>query len=219
MLKMKKSNMPGIRPVMEGDKTMKRTMRLFHCSILLIAILMTSCATTTLTSVWKDESYTGQVHDVFVIGIAKKQSNRRIFEDEFVKQFKAHGVKATPSYAVFSSSNRLDREAITSKMKELGMKTVLITSVVDKQRHVYTDTWYDYYSHAYGAYGGAHTRTYTEDVYYLETKLFDRGSGKLIWTALSETFLVDDAAPDYDQEIKSFINVMVKKMKEDNLLQ
>jgi len=177
---------------------------------------MTSCATTTLTSVWKDESYQGQIHDVFVIGVARKYTNRRIFEDEFVKQLKAHGVNAIPSYTVFPFNEMLDKEAIISKMKELGMNTVLITNVVDKERKVYTDNWYNDYSYRYN-YRPYRTQ-YAEDVYSLETKFYDTGTEKLIWSALSETFLVDDVALDYGEEIRSFINVMVKKIKEDNLL-
>ena len=196
---------------------MKRTMRLFHCSILLIAFLLTSCATTTLTSVWKDESYQGQIHDVFVIGVAKKYSNKRIFEDEFVKQLNAHGVNAIQSYTVFPFNEMLDKEAIISKMKELGMNTVLITNVVDKERRVYTETWYTAYSYRYD-YRPYRNTQYAENVYSLETKFYDLSTEKLIWSALSETFLIDDITIDYGEEIRSFINVMVKKIKEDNLL-
>ena len=42
------------------------------------------------------------------------------------------------------------------------------------------------------------------------------GTEKLIWSALSETILIDQSVSN--QEIKSFINVMVKNIKEDNLL-
>ena len=198
-------------------------MKLLQCCILIIALLVTSCATTSLTSVWKDESYNGQIYDVFVIGVAKNDINRKIFEDEFVEQLKAYGVRAMPSYDVLPSNKMLDKKTIIAKIREYDMKTVLVTVVVDTERKLYRDTWYDYYSygygpHGYGGYGSARTVEYVEDVYYLETRIYDTGTEKLIWSALSETILIDEYAPDYNQEIKSFINTMVKKIKEDNLL-
>jgi len=198
---------------------MNGTIRLFHCSILLIVLMMTSCATTSMTSVWKDESYQGQIHDVFVIAVARKYTNRRIFEDEFVKQLKAHGVNAISSYTAFPFDRVMDKEVIISKMKELGMYTVLITNVVDKERMVYGGygkSWHSHYSSSYRY--STQPNAYKEDVYHLETKLYDTSTEKLIWSALSETFLIDDITIDYGEEIRSFINVMVKKIKEDNLL-
>jgi hypothetical protein len=198
---------------------MKRTRRLFHFSILIIALLVTSCATTSVTSVWKDESYKGQIYDVFVIGVAKNEINRKIFEDEFVEQLKAHGVSAMPSYKVLPSNKLLGKETVVAKIREYEMDTVLVTAVVDKERRVFSDTYYNYYEYGYHGYGsGAPTLTYDEDVYYLETKIFDAGTEKLIWSASSETFFIADYAPIGNMEIKSFIDVMVKKIKEDNLL-
>jgi hypothetical protein len=125
-----------------------------------------------------------------------------------------------PSYEVLPSDKLLDKESVAAKIREYEMGTVLVTAVVDKERNVFSDTYYDYYSYGYRRYGyGARTVTsYVEDVYFLETKIFDASTEKLIWSALSETFFIDDFTPDYNKEIKSFIDVMVKKIKEDNLL-
>ena len=169
-----------------------------------------------MTSVWKDESYQGQIHDVFVIGVVKKYTNRRIFEDEFVKQLKAYGVNAISSYTVFPFKEMMDKNVITSKMKELELNTVLITNVVDQERNVHMGSWHSDYSSSYKY--SAQAKEYKEDVYHLETRLYDTSTEKLIWTALSETFLIDAIASDYGEEIILFINVMVKKIKEDNLL-
>jgi PAS domain S-box-containing protein len=156
------------------------------------------------------------IDDVFVIGIAKKYTNRRIFEDEFVKLLKTYGVNAISSYTVFPFNEMMDKNVITSKMKELGMNTVLITNVVDQERNVYSGSWHGHYSTSYSY--SAKPTMYKEDVYHLETKLYDTSTEKLIWTALSETFLIDAIDSDYGEELKLFINVMVKKIKEDNLL-
>jgi hypothetical protein len=57
--------------------------------LLTLALLVAGCFSTTLTGSWKSPDYTGQVKKVYIIGIAKQEPTRRIFEDEFRKQFAA----------------------------------------------------------------------------------------------------------------------------------
>jgi len=100
---------------------------------MLIAMLITACAMTTLTSVWKDPSYQGQPRKIRVIGVARKPINKRIFEDEFVRQLKARGTDAVASYTVMPDEKQGDHAVIAAKMKEQSADAALISRRASKK--------------------------------------------------------------------------------------
>jgi len=184
-----------------------------------IALLLSACASTQLTSVWKDPSYRTRPAKILVIGMAKSPLNRRLFEDEFVRQLKSRGTDAIASYTVLPDEQQGNQAAIAKKVAELGADTVLITRLVSKKVvQVYVpgtpyypppfyDTWPNYY--VYG-YRYMYTPGYvTNDEYaVIETNLYDAKTDKLIWAASSETGINDS-----DKNlIKSYIKVMVNNM-------
>ncbi len=203
---------------------MKRTRSSIQFGML-IAMLITACATTNLTSAWRDPSYQLQPRKIMVIGIAKKPINRRIFEDEFVRQLKARGTDAVASYTVVPDEKQGDHEVIAEKMKEQDADAVLVTRLASKKT-VYTyvpgsityppsyyGNWRDYYG--YGSQVVSTPGYTAEDDYALmETNLYDAGNDKLIWSASSETELRGS-----DQTmITSFVGVMVNAMKDQKLV-
>jgi hypothetical protein len=186
---------------------------------ILIALLVTACASTRLTAVWKDPSYQSRPAKIMVVGVAKNPVNRRLFEDEFVRQLKSSGTDAIASYTVLPDRQQDDQEAIAKKVAELRADTVLITRLVSKkivQVYVpgtayypppYYGRWPDYYGYGYRY---MYTPGYiAEDEYaVIETNLYEAKSDKLIWAASSETGIGDT-----DQNlIQSYIGVMVKNM-------
>jgi hypothetical protein len=186
---------------------------------MLIVLLVTACASTQLTAVWKDPSYQSRPTKIMVVGVAKNPVNRRLFEDEFVRQLKSRGTDAIASYTVLPDKQQGDQEAIAKKVAELRADTVLITRLVSKktvQVYVpgtpyypppYYGSWPDYYGYGYRQ---MYTPGYiAEDEYaVIETNLYEAKSDKLIWAASSETGIGDT-----DQNlIQSYIGVMVKNM-------
>lgn len=199
---------------------MKGNIKSLHLLLITILFALVSCSTTTLTSVWQKESFKGPIDNVFVLGVAEKEVNRRIFEDEFSKQLSARGVNATASYRVFPSDEMLGKEEIEAKLDELNIETIIVTTIVDKERKVYRETWYPNYSQRY-RYWHDEVRTieYIDEIYHLQTSLYDVGSEGLVWVALSETVFMDDAmSRSSNKQIKSFINVMVKRLSNDGLM-
>lgn len=204
---------------------MVRTLRSSISFGMLIAMLIPACATTKLTSVWKDQKYLGQPSKIMVIGVAKKPVNKRILEDEFVRQLKARGTDAVASYTVMPDEKQGDQAVIAAKMKEQGADAVLISRMVSKKTvHTYIPgsvyypppyygKWRDYYGHGYQA---VYTPGYlAEDEYALmETNLYDAGTDELIWSASSET----EIWGSHQDQIISYIGVMVKTMADQKLL-
>ena len=184
-----------------------------------IALLLSACASTQLTSVWKDPSYQTRPTRILVIGVAKSPLNRRLFEDEFVRQLESRGTDAIASYTVLPDAQQGDQAVIAKKVAELGADAVLITRLVSKKvvrvyvpgtpyyPPPYYDTWPDYY--VYG-YRYMHTPGYIANDEYavIETNLYDAKTDRLIWAATSETGINDSNK----NLIKSYIRVMVNSM-------
>lgn len=193
--------------------------------LILGTMLVTACATTELTSVWKDPSYQARPAKVMVIGVAKNPINRRLFEDEFVLQLKSHGTKAISSYTVLSDKLQENQEAIAAQVKALGADTVLISRMVSKktvQFYVpgtayypppYYRTWPDYYGYGYRyMYSPGYI---AEDEYaVIETNLYETSDDKLVWAATSETSLNNSI----QNMITTYIGIMVNKMGGSGLL-
>jgi hypothetical protein len=208
-----------------GKRTMTGTLGRSLGLGMLMAMLITACATTRLTSAWKDPSYQGQPRKIMVIAVARKPLNKRIFEDEFVSQLKARGTNAVASYTVMPDAKQADHAVITAKMKEQGADAVLISRLASKKTVFtyvpssvyyppnYYGNWRDYYGYSSQA---VYTPGYTfEDEYALmEANLYDAGSDKLIWSAASETEILGS---DQNQ-IRSYIGVMVNAMADEKLL-
>jgi len=188
------------------------------------AVLVTACSSTQLTSVWKEPSYQARPAKVMVIGVAKKPQLRRLFEDEFVNQLKAHGTDAIASYTVLPD-DQADKAVIAAKLKELGADSVLVTRLVDKKTvkvdvpgtayapPPYYGSWPAYYGYGYNnMYSPGYTTEYENAV--IETNLYDAGNEKLVWSALSDTMLGDDN----EDLIKSYIEVLVNALSYDKML-
>ncbi len=205
---------------------MMRTLRSPFGLFILIAMLVTACASTQLTSVWKDPSYQTRPAKIMVVGVAKNPINRRLFEDEFAQQLNSRGTDAIASYTVLPDEQQGDPAAIAKKVAELGADTVLITRLVSKKIvQVYVPgspyfpppfygTWPDYYGYGYRY---MYTPGYIADDEYavIETNLYEAKSNKLVWAASSETGINDS---DQKNLIQTYVGVMVKNMIELGLL-
>lgn len=198
------------------------------CSLILfIAVLvLNSCASTTLTSVWKDENYRiGNIKKVLIVVFSEKPAFRRFFEDEIQSQMTPFGIDAISSYTVILDENLFDKEFVAAQAKDLGADAVLITRLVDKtkiQSYVPPETTYmgpGGNASSWQAYDYRQTITrqgYTveHEILKLETNLYEAKTGKLIWSALSDT-IIESAKEEY---IKSFIDVIIKRLSDDKLL-
>lgn len=188
--------------------------------LILVALLATACASTQVTSVWKDPAYQTRPAKIVVIGVAKSPINRRIFEDEFVQQLKSRGTDAIASYTIIPDGQQGNQAAIAKKVEELNADSVLVTRLVSKKIvHTYVhgtpyypppfyNSWPDYYGYGYRY---MYTPGYiAEDEYaIIETNLYEAKSNKLIWAASSETGI---NSSDQANLVQSYIGAMVKSM-------
>ena len=197
-------------------------------------IFAVSCSLTNMNAVWKDPQYEGgRLKNVLVIGGSKNQVVRRIFEDEFTAKLKARGTDAIPSYRIFPSEKDLDKAAIESKSRDLGIDSMLVARVVDtKTRREITPTPYSsYYRDTYfydwpnrysRFYSGSFSARYYDDRRYyseyevvnLETNIYDTQTGNLIWSALSDTVVGGSS----ELEVSSVVEEILKNLFENQLI-
>jgi hypothetical protein len=197
-------------------------------------LVAASCSLTNLNAVWKDPQYQGgKLKNVLVVGESTNQVVRRIFEDEFTARFKSRGTNAIPSYTIFPSDKTLDKDTIESKSRELGIDSMLVARVVDTKtkqeltpapstyyyRDIYFYDWPNRYSPFYsGTFPG---RYYNDRSYYseyevvnLETNLYETQTGRLIWSALSDTVIGGST----ELEVSSVVKTLMKNLAENQLI-
>jgi hypothetical protein len=168
-----------------------------------------------------------------VIGGSTNQVVRRIFEDEFTARFKTRGTNAIPSYRIFPDENSLDKDAIDAKSQDLGIDALLIARVVDRKikreltpapysnyyQGTYFYDWPNRYSRYYSGpyplrYDDERPRLSEYEVVNLETNIYDTRTGKLIWSALSNTIVGGSSK----LEISSIIDTIMKSLSENQLI-
>jgi len=191
-----------------------------------MVMLFTACSTTTqLKTVWKDPAYLERPGKIMVLSMTKSPVKRRVIEDEFVRQLKAHGNDAVASYTVVPDNKNSDNALIAKKVKEQGADALLITRLVSKKTvktyvpgMVYLPPrpygkWRDYYSYGYQA---MYMPGYVAENQYalLETNLYDARNDNLIWAATTETE-VDSSDHNH---VQSYVGIMLNTMTEQGVL-
>lgn len=202
---------------------MKKLFPIVSTAITLAVFL--SCASSRITSSWKDDQYSGGPIDrVLVMGISDETHNRRIFEDVFIKEFNSIGVEALASYTIFPGDREIKAAEIKAAARERDIDKVLITHLVDvEKKEVYhppvsTPAYaYTYGNYYHRIYHYTHQPGYTTQHEYvkLETGLYDADTEKLIWSAATETVDPDNLA----EAVMGLSAVIFKNLRESGLLQ
>jgi len=186
------------------------------CIVVLALLAGVACATkTTLSNVWRSESYPGgTMQRILVIGVAKSEANRRSFEDGFAAALALENVDAVASYELLPGHERLSKASIQDAISGRGFQGVLVTRLlnVDEQTTYVPPSTYvrpGYYGRGmYGYYGSSwdvvHNPGYTitETIVRLETHLYGARTADLVWAAHSDTFDPSSSADIVDSVTK-----------------
>ncbi|NCF10559.1 MAG: hypothetical protein GWP66_07750 [Gammaproteobacteria bacterium] len=207
---------------------MKRTILILP----LAALLLAACAATTKQASWTNPENAGhKVKSVFIIGAAKNDFNRRLFEDELARQLAAKGVKGVTSYQHMNLDTLGDKNATTAKVKSLGAESVIIAKVVGQRTDTvvnpgrtyvsggspyypshYRDHWHDYYRQSYSVVNQPATVTNFQ-VFTVETNLYGTDKG-MIWSMQSDTI----AGGQLEATIREFVGIVVKDLAANGLI-
>jgi hypothetical protein len=64
-----------------------------NLALIFMGLTIAACSSTDMTGSWTNSDFKGPIKKVYVVGIAKSEMNRRIFEDAFSNQFFSKGLK------------------------------------------------------------------------------------------------------------------------------
>lgn len=203
--------------------TVTRTLLAACCLI----ITATGCAGTRMTQVWKDPAYKGSgVQSVLVIGVAKKQNTRLLFEKSMAAALTRAGVTAVVSSDELPQMSKLEERDIQQAAIRRHCDSVIITHLVGVEKDqiheppVYAKSYYNahvgfgyYYPYAYEyvMYPGA---VYDQISVRLETNLYDTASEALLWRASSKS--IDPKS--VGGAIEDVTALVVDNLKRDKML-
>lgn len=167
--------------------------------IFILTMLLTSCASSNLTSSWVDRTYSNfPITSSLVVAMSDNLRVRRIFEDDMVKELQKKGVNAISSSQIYP--DKLPSKAdLSSYIKKNSTQTVFVAKLVNiedknirypgnNNSYGYSGSmsFHNYYNSSYSyIYDDSYTVSY--EFVNVEFTLFDTQSHKPIWSTSSES--------------------------------
>jgi hypothetical protein len=204
--------------------------------LIALAILLSlwACSSAALKGSWKDPSVNaGQTRRIVVIGVAKDQLTRNLFEQEMSAAIVKLGGTAEPSYPFISSGTLSSEEEALHLLKQHGADAVLVARVTDQRTETVVTPGYatgygggypaPYASHRYGGWYGHYARSYDVvysppqvrdyEVFMIETSLHSLSENRLLWTALVES----TAEGDSKKTVGDLVKVLEGALEKDGV--
>ena len=99
----------------------------------LFMVIVCSCAKTTLSGSWRHQDYLQAVKTIYIVGVSRQETNRRIFEDEFGRQLEQYGVRTFSSYRDLDNVEGVGQDLIMEKVRASGADALLMTRILGKR--------------------------------------------------------------------------------------
>jgi hypothetical protein len=198
---------------------------------LAILLSLSACSSAALKGSWRDPSIdAGQLGKIVVIGVAKEQLTRNLFEQEMSAAIAKLGGTAEPSYPFIPSGTLSSEEEAHRLLKQHGADGVLVARVTDQRTETVVTPghatgygggypapyasrryggWYGHYARSYDVvYTPAQVRDY--EVFMIETSLHSVSENRLLWTALVESTAEGDSQKMVGDLVKVLENALEK---------
>lgn len=216
----------------QREKSMVIMQRLIGLAML--GFLATACSSTTVKDSWVKPGYSDKIENVYLIGIAKEEDYRRIFEETFKRQLSGQGVQAVASHNDLPRDQENSKANIIQAMTAHGCDSVLLTKLVRKRTEagtqgqgiqvvrttpvpLYVDPWYNnwgaYYNQSYSVVNIQPTTPGTTTL-IIESVLYDLKSEERIWAAQFET--VEKLDPI--KMIRGYVQAVTRNLQAKGLL-
>jgi hypothetical protein len=201
-----------------------RLTRLFAAGA--IVANLAGCASTSLDGTWMRSEFAGKRIDapVLVVGMARDETVRRVYEDQMVARLAARGVNATQSYASVPGLTSDGHERLAAAARKAGARYVLSTAVIGQDREVVVSqepvwwggaygyrSWYGYY---WGLAYPVRTDVRAYTVYLAQTSLTDLNADRIEWVARTRT----TESSSIDGDVRDFVDVIVEAMVKAGLV-
>ncbi len=201
---------------------MRLVMSIKKYIVLLLSILVVSCANTEVIDHWVAPGHTKTYTHPMIIGVSDSQQTRRIFEKYFVAELKKIHISATPSYELISSQQKMNRETVIKAVQGTNIDAVIVTYLVSSDSQTkYKD------SPLNQGYSGdvenimmsdtlisTRGRASSTEVVTLKTDVYDAQSKSLVWSAQTRTV----APESIDEVVTSVTAILISHMLGDNVI-
>lgn len=200
----------------------------------LLGLLTTACSSTTVKNSWVKPGYSDKIENVYLIGIAKEEDYRRIFEETFKRRLSGQGVRAVTSHNDLPKDQENSRENIIKAMSANSCDSVLLTKLVRKRTEagtkgqginvvkttpapLYYDPWYNswgsYYNQGYSVVNIQPSSPGTTTL-IIESVLYDLKTEERIWAAQLET--VEELDPI--KMIRDYVEAVTRNLEGKGLI-
>jgi len=177
--------------------SMQNLIKLF--SGLIIAMIIFACSPSTeLTDIYVDETFSGkEIKKILVLGMAKDEWKRKVYENEFRSQLLNHNVEVLLAWQELPKGEQLNRETFEKYFREKNVDAILAAieggESADKtlyggsgSSHVYVG-FYGFYASTASFYYNSEFLA-EEKIVHMRTNLYETTDGKIIWSAKSQSY-------------------------------
>lgn len=178
---------------------------------------------TTMPVAWRNPDFSGQPFSkIFVIGVGRNDTYRRLYEDSMVRALESDAVEAQASWTLFPEPGKLDPPRVLVEVKHREFDAVVIARLrhvseteefVPARPATSSDLYMSGYDKAY-AVNSAPAHYEKRTTYQVETSVYSTREDLLAWVVLSDT--VDPESVEV--VIHSVSEVVAKQMKAEGLL-
>jgi hypothetical protein len=172
--------------------------KLFLLSAVAFLVFISCSPSTRLTDVYVDETYQKkELKKVLVLGMAKDEWKRKVYENEFRKQLMDHNIEVLTAWQELPKGEQLNKETFEKYFKDKNVDAVLVSleggESTDKtlyggsgSSHVYVG-FYGFYASTASFYFSSEYLA-EEKTVHMRTNLYETKEAKLVWSAKSQSY-------------------------------
>ncbi|MDB4925545.1 hypothetical protein [Mucilaginibacter sp.] len=204
-------------------------------ALLVVMTILFSCGTTTMvTNSWRKPNATANGYKkIFVAAITSNIPAKQAVENGLQRQLEQKGIMIVKSTDVFppnfSTQTGQRKELILGRIQSTGADGILTIALLKQTTETHyiprSGFWnpglrYGYYNNFWNYYNNWYPSIYAPDyydeqeVYYLETNLYNARNEQLIWAAQSKTY----DPVNIDSFLKGYLKSIYDQMVKDGLI-
>lgn len=176
---------------------MQNLIKIFF-GIMVLPLLLSCSSSTKLTDVFVDDSFSGkEFKKILVLGLAKDEWKRKVYENEFRSQLLNYKVEVLMAWQELPKGEQLNRETFEKYFREKSVDAILVAieggESSDKtlysgggSSHVYVG-FYGFYASTASYYFNSQFLA-EEKIVFMRANLYETNEGKIIWSAKSQSY-------------------------------
>ena len=192
-------------------------------TLLLVSLMLCSCATTSVISSWKHENSTSlTMKKILVVGLMgeREPELREATERTVAQALTNSGIYAVARIDAIGAPLKdmmANNDLINNELKENGYDGVMLVSLISKDKNIDVNVYHPGYYGWHGPYlaPGTIDPVSISTEYMLEANLYTVTPDKLMYSVLTKSF--EQASPK--RLSKKFANAVIQDMQKQRLVQ